>query len=112
MNGIKQTGLTSAFVAATLIVANMVASQPSAELVVAALSHPYRPVEEAADDVRRPPLEVLMFAGIETSMSVLELEAGGGWYTEILAHTVGADGMVYMQNTPAFEGFTGDADNN
>lgn len=87
-------------------------AQSSADLVSAALNHQDRPAEEAGDDGRRMPLEVLSFAGIEAGMSVLEMEAGGGWYTEVLSRTVGSNGSVVMQNPPAFEGFTGDADDN
>ena len=54
------------------------------------------------------PLEVLAFAGIERGMTVLELEAGGGYYTEILSRTVGPDGTVIMHNPPAFESFAGE----
>lgn len=87
-------------------------AQSSADLVAAALSHSDRPSEESADDARRMPIEVLSFAGIEAGMDVLEMEAGGGWYTEILSRTVGASGSVIMQNPAAFESFTGDADDN
>ncbi len=87
-------------------------AQSSADLVAAALSHSDRPAEESADDARRMPIEVLSFAGISAGMDVLEMEAGGGWYTEILSRTVGAGGSVIMQNPAAFEGFTGDADDN
>ena len=94
-----------------LLFSGIASAQSSADLVAAALSHSDRPAEEAADDARRMPIEVLSFAGIEAGMDVLEMEAGGGWYTEILSHTVGPAGSVIMQNPAAFEGFTGDADN-
>ena len=76
--------------------------------VAAALAHPDRPAEEAADDERRKPAEVLAFAGLETGMAVLELEAGGGYYTEILSRAVGPDGSVIMQHPPGLMGFVGD----
>ena len=53
------------------------ADSSSADLVANALIHGDRPAEEAADDARRMPLEVLAFAGIREGMAVLELEAGG-----------------------------------
>lgn len=77
--------------------------------VAAALAHAERPSEDAADDARRKPAETLAFAGLETGMTVLELEAGGGYFTEILARAVGSDGTVIMQNPPAFDSFIGDA---
>ena len=112
MYQLKKLELVTAVGSAALLALSSVSAQSSADLVAAALSHQDRPAEEAADDARRMPLEVLSFAGIEAGMSVLELEAGGGWYTEVLSRTVGSTGAVVMQNPPAFEGFTGDADNN
>ena len=112
MNGKGFFVLTVLNMAAAAFAVSSASAQSSIELVTAALSHPDRPPEEAADDASRMPAEVLAFAEIDVGMNVLELEAGGGWYTEILAHTVGSDGMVYMQNPPAFESFTGDADDN
>jgi len=102
------SGLASALVLFTF---NAASAQSSADLVASALNHPDRPSEEADDDARRMPLEVLSFAGLEAGMDVLEMEAGGGWYTEILSRAVGPDGSIMMQNPPAFESFTGDADN-
>lgn len=110
MYQLRKLGLIGAVGSAAVFGFSSVSAQSSADLVAAALSHPDRPAEEAADDGRRMPLEVLSFAGIEAGMSVLELEAGGGWYTEVLARTVGSNGVVVMQNPGAFEGFTGDAD--
>ena len=112
MYQLKKLELVTAVGSAALLALSSVSAQSSADLVAAALSHQDRPAEEAADDARRMPLEVLSFAGIEAGMSVLELEAGGGWYTEVLSRTVGSTGAVVMQNPPAFEGFTGDADDN
>ena len=81
----------------------------SADLVANALAHGDRPGEDAADDARRMPQEVLAFAGIESGATILELEAGTGYYTEILSRTVGPSGNVIMQNPPAFDGFFGEA---
>lgn len=110
MYQLKKLGLISAVSSAAVFGFGSVSAQSSADLVAAALSHQDRPAEEAGDDGRRMPLEVLSFAGIEAGMAVLELEAGGGWYTDVLSRTVGSNGVVVMQNPPAFEGFTGDAD--
>ncbi len=85
------------------------AAESSAELVANALTHADRPSEEANDDARRMPLEVLAFAGIEAGMTILELEAGTGYYTEIISRTLGASGNLIMQNPPAFDGFFGEA---
>ena len=52
--------------------------------------------------------EVLAFTGIGAGMTVIDMEAGGGMYTEIFSKTVGPNGAVYMQNPPLFDGFAGD----
>lgn len=76
--------------------------------VTAALAHPDRPSEDAAADADRKPAQVLAFAGLNTGMSILELEAGGGYYTEILSRAVGANGSVILQHPPGLMGFVGD----
>lgn len=76
--------------------------------IAAALSHPDRPSADAENDARRKPVEVLTFAGLETGMSVLELEAGGGYYTEIISRAVGANGSVILQHAPGLMSFVGD----
>lgn len=86
-----------------------VQAQSTADLVAGALSHSDRPAAEAADDARRMPLEILAFAGLQSGMTVFELEAGGGYYTEILSRAVGPTGSVIMQNPPSFDSFLGDS---
>ncbi len=76
--------------------------------VAAALAHPDRPSEDAANDARRMPAEVLAFAGLQTGMDIFELEAAGGYYTEILSRAVGANGSVVLHHPPGLMGFVGD----
>ena len=45
-------------------------------------------------------MEVLDFLGLQPGMTVLDIYAAGGYYTFILAKAVGAEGIVYAQNTP------------
>ena len=54
------------------------------------------------------PGEVLNFVGINAGMTVLEISAGAGWYTDVLSAAVGADGHVIAQNSPRFEARVGD----
>lgn len=68
-----------------------------------------RPMEERADDATRLPADVLKFAGLAPGMTVVEMEAGGGYYTEIISRAVGDEGRVYMQNPRYFDTFLGDA---
>lgn len=64
----------------------------------AAVAHPDRPADDRARDAARKPADVLAFYGVEPGMTVLDLMAGRGWYTEILARVVGPEGRVYAQN--------------
>lgn len=59
-----------------------------------------RSEEDRARDAGRKPAEVIAATGIEPGMSVLEVIAGGGWYTEVLSIAVGPDGHVTAHNTP------------
>ena len=48
----------------------------------------------ATRDVYRHPYETLKFFGIEPDMTVVELNPGGGWYTEILANYIHYPGTL------------------
>lgn len=76
---------------------------------VAILTHPDRPAADFSDDAARKPSEVLAFTGIDYGMTVVEMEAGSGYYTELFAHTVGPEGKVYMHNPLAFDAYYGAA---
>lgn len=56
---------------------------------------------DKARDAGRKPAYVVDFLGIEEGMTVIDLIAAAGYYTEVLSHAVGASGKVYMQNPPA-----------
>lgn len=108
MAGRKYFSFLYAGIAALFLANQAGAHDSAADLVQAALVHGERPAADAGDDTRRMPLEVLAFAGIEKGMAVFEMEAGGGWYTEILSRVVGPAGSVTMQNPPSFDSFYGD----
>lgn len=57
-----------------------------------------RSEEDRARDAGRKPAEVLDYLGVEAGMSVIDIMAAGGWYTEVLSHAVGDDGRVAAQN--------------
>ena len=54
------------------------------------------------DDAARKPAEVLAFAQIRPGDTILELEVGRGWMTDILSKAVGPTGKVITQNPPEF----------
>lgn len=53
-------------------------------------------------DQRRKPELLLVFYGVRPGMRVLDLGAGGGYNTELLARVVGPTGVVYAQNNRYF----------
>lgn len=60
-----------------------------------ALTSPFRTSEDVARDENRKPVETLMFFGLRPDMRVMELLAGWGWYTKILAPVLKQDGTLY-----------------
>jgi len=66
----------------------------------ALLAAPDRSDADRQADKRRDPLPFLAFAGIRPGMKVLDMGAGGGYSTELIARAVAPDGIVYGQNPP------------
>jgi predicted methyltransferase len=66
----------------------------------ALLAAPDRSDADRQADKRRDPLPFLAFAGIRPGMKVLDMGAGGGYSTEMIARAVAPDGIVYGQNPP------------
>jgi predicted methyltransferase len=62
--------------------------------VTAALNDPARK-DDAANDARRHPAEVMSFAEVKPGQKVVELAPGGGYWTRIFSGIVGANGHVY-----------------
>ena len=57
-------------------------------------------------DVYRHPYETLTFFNIQPDMTVVELNPGGGWYTEILANYIHYPGtLIAAQGSYYMEGF-------
>lgn len=59
-----------------------------------------RPESDLDAHANRKPEQVLAWAGITEGMSVIDIAAAGGYYTENLAWAVGLEGWVIAQNTP------------
>jgi predicted methyltransferase len=68
----------------------------------AILAAPDRSAADRATDARRDPLKSLAFIGARPGMKVLDMGAGGGYSTELMARAVGPNGVVYGQNAPEF----------
>lgn len=54
----------------------------------------HRSEDNIARNEYRNPVETLMFFGFETDTDAVEIWPGGGWYTEVLAPVVAADGSL------------------
>lgn len=65
----------------------------------AALAAPARPDADKQRDATRKPIETVQFLGIKTGQTVIDVLAGGGWFTEVLSAAVGPTGKVYAQNS-------------
>lgn len=68
-----------------------------------------RPADDFEQYRIRKSREILEFTGVLPGMTVLDMEAGTGIYTELFSLVVGEEGKVYLQNPPEFETFLGDA---
>ena len=84
--------------AASSLAAAQDTTAPDYEAIVAA---PDRSDGDRQADVRRQPAKMLAFAGVKSAMKVLDMEAGAGYSTELLARTVGPAGIVYAQDSAA-----------
>lgn len=67
----------------------------------AILADPERPQNERALDVNRKPEEVLKFYGVKSGDKAADIFAARGYYTAILSHVVGPQGVVYSANPNA-----------
>ena len=85
----------AAFTAVLLSTAAFAADMVPAP-IAAAVSDAGRPAADKERDANRKPGEVVAFAGVKAGMTVAELGAGGGYYTRILAKSVGAKGKVFV----------------
>jgi predicted methyltransferase len=64
----------------------------------AIVANPDRSEADRQTDQRRNPELLLAFAGVRPGMRVLDMGAGGGYSTELLARAVGSGGTVYAQD--------------
>ena len=74
------------------------ARTPDYEAIVAA---PDRSDADRQTDQRRQPAKMLAFVGARPGMKVLDMEASGGYSTELLARAVAPTGVVYAQDSAA-----------
>jgi predicted methyltransferase len=83
----------------------MDAAAESGKAVASAIASKDRPQADVEQDVRRKPAEILAFAGVTPGMRVADMFSAGGYYTELLARTVGVKGQVLAYNNPPYARF-------
>ena len=76
-----------------------VAPQAAAQDYAAIVAASDRSDADRNTDKRRDPLKLLNFIGVKQGMKVLDMEAGAGYTTELLARAVGPNGVVYAQDS-------------
>lgn len=72
----------------------------SAEQIASLLASPDRSAADRINDQRRKPEQILAFIAPRPGMTALDLSAGGGYTTELLARAIGPTGRVFGQSRP------------
>ena len=90
------------FMLVGLIAAAFPVSRASAQTpdYASLLAAPDRTDADRQADKRRDPLPFLVFAGVRPGMKVVDMGAGGGYSTELMARAAAPNGIVYGQNPP------------
>ena len=88
----------AAALVAVLALAMAAPAQSLAQDYAAIVAAPDRSEADRQTDQRRDPVKLLTFVGVKSGMTVLDMGAGGGYSTELLARAVGSSGKVYGQD--------------
>ncbi|WP_228730153.1 class I SAM-dependent methyltransferase [Shewanella sedimentimangrovi] len=72
------------------------------DAIDSAIAASERPATDRAKDANRHPQEILHFFEVRPGQQILDLFSGGGYYTELLARTVGPRGKVVAHNNQAY----------
>jgi len=91
--------LTASILSASFLTACAAPTQEPSQLDQAIASD-QRSEDNKSRDIYRHPKETLEFFGFNSSMTVVEITPGGGWYTEILAPAVKGKGKFYGAHYP------------
>src|SRR5262245_13280441 len=90
--------LAIAAVLAACISMTTATAQSSLPDYTAIIAAPDRTEADLQTDNRRDPLKLLAFTGARPGVKVLDMGAGGGYSTELMARAVAPAGVVYGQN--------------
>jgi predicted methyltransferase len=98
------SGLVGAFVLSLGLLSSSASVQ--AQDYKAVLAAPDRSDADRDNDKKRNALELLAFTGPKTGWRVVDMGAGGGYSTELMARAVGPTGKVWGQSDKASDRFT------
>lgn len=90
--------IIASLITATLSFNVLANPELSKDDLTALLSNTQRPVADNQRDQARQPVNVMRFSDLAVGDHVLDIFAGGGWYTELFSMAVGEKGKVYAQN--------------
>jgi predicted methyltransferase len=68
--------------------------------IEAIVASPDRSAADRTNDVRRHPVDLLLFVGARPGSTALDVSTGGGYTTELLARVIGPSGVVWAQSRP------------
>jgi predicted methyltransferase len=90
--------------AASAPTSTMAQTDDAGDAIKAAIANSARLADDRAQDEWRKPASVLGFLQVKPGMRVLDVFAGGGYYTELLSYVVG-DGAVLAYNNKAYTNY-------
>ena len=98
-----QSATLIALCAALNLIAACAGSPPRVTIAQAesVIASPDRTEADRTNDIRRQAVQLLAFIDARPGMRALDLSAGGGYTSELLARSVGPQGRVWSQITPA-----------
>lgn len=92
----KRMGIAAAICVLSAAAVSAAAQTAVPGPILAAVADAGRPEADVAADARRHPAETVAFADVRPGMKVAELFPGGGYFSRILAKTVGREGRLYL----------------
>jgi predicted methyltransferase len=102
MKSFYRPGALALLVSLAMLAGNAVSAEGAKPSDFEALvASPDRTDADRQTDQRRQPAKMLAFTGVGNGMKALDMGAGAGYSTELLARAVGASGVVYAQESAA-----------
>jgi len=89
--------------AASLAVASAAVAAEADAVLAEVVAGDWRAPDDRARDDARHPVEALTFWGLKPGMTILEVQPGGGWWTDILAPYARRTGGRYFATGPDLE---------